>query len=205
MKIIAFMLVFCCMWGGLKAQDEKPAPPVILGKNDTVKTYMTKLDGELVPWIVIPEVRIVDTRIFASTQDRAKFYRLRYNVMKVLPYAHFAGQRYRQLQRDLAMTGDRKKQKELMKACEGEIKAIFNKEIKDLTITQGEVLIKLINRETGNTSFAMVKELKGGFNAFVFQSVARIFGHDLKETYDREEQRDIEAILQATGYNSTYN
>jgi hypothetical protein len=52
--------------GGLKAQVEKTAPPVILGKNDTIKTLMTKLDGELVPWIVTPEVRIVDTRIFAS-------------------------------------------------------------------------------------------------------------------------------------------
>jgi hypothetical protein len=205
MKFIATLLVFCCVCGGLKAQADKTAPPVILGKNDTIKTLMTKLDGELVPWIVTPEVRIVDTRIFASTQDRANFYRLRYNVMKVLPYAQFAGKRYRQLQRDLALTADRKKQKELMKACENEIKGIFNKEIKDLTITQGEVLIKLINRETGNTSFAMVKELKGGFNAFVIQSVAKIFGHDLKETYDREEQRDIESILQSAGYNPSYN
>ncbi|AMR33862.1 hypothetical protein A0256_21670 [Mucilaginibacter sp. PAMC 26640] len=204
MKFIATLIVFCCVWGGLIAQD-KPAPPVILGKHDTIKVNMTKLDGELVPWIVEPEVRIVDTRIFASAQDRANFYRLRYNVMKVLPYAQFAGKRYRQLQRDLAMTADSKKQKELMKACESEIKGIFNKEIKDLTISQGEVLIKLINRETGNTSFAMVKELKGGFNAFVIQSVAKIFGHDLKETYDREEQRDIESILNAAGYNPSYN
>lgn len=205
MKFIAFLSVFCCLCGALKAQDAVPASPMKLGKNDTVKTYVTKLDGELVPWIVLPEVRIMDTRIFASTQDRANYYRLRYNVLKVLPYAKFAGQRYRQLQRDLALTGDKKKQKQLFKACEAEIKTIFNKEIKDLTITQGEVLIKLINRETGNTSFEMVKELKGGFNAFVFQSVARIFGHDLKETYDKDEQRDIETILFKAGYTSTYN
>ncbi|TFF39117.1 DUF4294 domain-containing protein [Mucilaginibacter psychrotolerans] len=204
MKIIAFLLVLCCACGGLKAQD-KPAPPVILGKNDTIKTLATKVDGEIIPWIVTPEVRIVDTRIFASAQDRANFFRLRYNVMKVLPYAQFAGKRYRQLQRDLALTADKKKQKELMKACEIEIKGIFNKEIKELTINQGEVLIKLINRETGNTSFAMVKELKGGFNAFVIQSVAKIFGHDLKETYDREEQRDIESILESVHYNPNYN
>jgi hypothetical protein len=204
MKIIAFLLVLCCVCGGLKAQD-KPAPPVILGKNDTIKTLATKVDGEIIPWIVTPEVRIVDTRIFASAQDRANFFRLRYNVLKVLPYAQFAGKRYRQLQRDLAMTADRNKQKQLMKDCADEIKGIFNKEIKDLTINQGEVLIKLINRETGNTSFAMVKELKGGFNAFVIQSVAKIFGHDLKETYDRDEQRDIEAILTAAHYNPNYN
>jgi len=205
MKFIVSLLMFCCALGSLKAQDEKPAPPVTLGKNDTIKVYMTKLDGELVPWIVAREVRIVDTRIFASEQDRLNYLRLRYNVNKVMPYARFAGQRYRQLQRDLALTGDKKKQKELMKACESDVKALFNKEIKNLTISQGEVLIKLVSRETGNTSFALAKELKGGFNAFLFQSVARIFGHNLKETYDPIEQRDIEQILRDAGYVSSYN
>ncbi|MCO5936231.1 DUF4294 domain-containing protein [Mucilaginibacter sp. RB4R14] len=205
MKFIVSLLLFCCALGSLKAQDEKPAPPVTLGKNDTIKVYMTKLDGELVPWIVGREVRIVDTRIFASEQDRLDYMRLRYNVNKVLPYARFAGQRYRQLQRDLALTSDKKKQKELMKACETEIKTLFNHDIKNLTISQGEVLIKLVSRETGNTSFALAKELKGGFNAFLFQSVARIFGHNLKETYDPIEQRDIEQILRDAGYVSSYN
>ena len=93
----------------------------------------------------------------------------------------------------------------MISACETQIKELFNKEIKDLTISQGEVLIKLIDRETGNTSYAMVKELKGGFKAFLLQSAARIFGHDLKETYNPEEQKDIEAILQQSGYAASYN
>jgi len=205
MKFIAFLLVFCGVLGVANAQDEKTAPPVRLGKNDTVKTYMTKLDGELVPWIVLPEVHIYDQRIFASAQDRANFYRLRYNVIKVLPYARFASRRYAQLQRDLALTGDKKQQKQLVKACEKEIKDLFNKEIKNLTISQGEVLIKLVSRETGVTSYGLAKELKGGFNAFLFQSVASIFGHNLKQTYDPDEQRDIEAILQSVGYTSSAN
>jgi hypothetical protein len=190
--------------GTLKAQTDKPVP-VNLGKNDTIKTAMTELDGELVPWVVTPEVKIVDTRIFASDADRDNYRRLRYNVFKVLPYARFAGQRYRQLQRDLALTADKHKQKVLVNACETEIKTLFNKEIKNLTISQGEVLIKLIDRESGTTSFAMVKDLKGGFKAFMFQSVASIFGHNLKETYDPAEQKDIEAILKQAGYNSSNN
>lgn len=205
MKFIVFLLLFCGMLGVANAQDPIPATPVQLGKNDTVKTYMTKLDGELVPWIVLPEVRINDTRIFASAQDRANYFRLRYNVIKVLPYVRFAGARYQKLQRDLALTGDKKQQKQLIKACETEIKDLFNKDIKNLTITQGEILIKLINRETGNTSYDMLKELKGGFKAFVFQSVAQVFGHNLKETYDRDEQRDIETILEQVGYVSSQN
>jgi hypothetical protein len=66
-------------------------------------------------------------------------------------------------------------------------------------------LIKLINRETDVTTYAVVKELKGSFNAFWMQGLARMFGHDLKETYDREEQRDIESILQEDGYDSYKN
>jgi hypothetical protein len=213
MKFIGFLLLFCCLGGLLMGQatvpvqnagQAKPAP-LILGKNDTIKTYLTIDSGELVPWIVIPEVKIVDTRIFKSQADYDQFRRLRYNVLKVLPYARFAAQRYGKLQRDLALTADRHKQKELINGCEDEIKTLFNKEIKDMTISQGEVLIKLIDRETGNTSYAMVKDLKGGFKAFILQSAARLFGHDLKETYNPDEQKDIEAILRQAGYTSSNN
>jgi hypothetical protein len=206
MKFIGFLLLFCCAIGTLKAQTDKPTPkiePLALGKNDTIQTYLTVDSGKLMPWIVIREVVIMDTRIFKSQADLDNYRRLRYNVLKVLPYARFAGQRYRQLQRDLALTGDKRKQKELISTCESEIKTLFNNEVKDLTISQGEILIKLIDRETGYTSYTMVKDLKGGFNAFLLQSVARIFGHDLKETYDPDEQKDIEAILLQAGYTSS--
>ncbi|WP_295672125.1 DUF4294 domain-containing protein [uncultured Mucilaginibacter sp.] len=206
MKFIGLLLLFCCTLGTLRAQPAKPADkpaPLILGKNDTIKTYLTVDSGKLLPWIVLEDVKIVDTRIFRSQADLDNFRRLRYNVMKVLPYARFAGQRYRKLQRDLALTADKGDQKKLIDGCEKEIKDLFNKQIKDLTISQGEILIKLIDRETGNTSYAMVKDMKGGFKAFVYQSVARLFGHDLKETYNPDEQRDIEAILLQAGYSSS--
>jgi len=208
MKFIGFLLLFCCSLGTLKAQPATPKPadkpaPLILGKYDTIKTYLTIDSGKLLPWIVLEDVKINDVRIFKSQADRDAFNRLRYNVLKVLPYARFAGQRYRKLQRDLALTGDKHKQKLLVDSCETQIKDLFNKEIKNLTISQGEVLIKLIDRETGNTSYAMVKDMKGGFKAFVYQSVARLFGHDLKETYDPDQQKDIEAILAQAGYTSS--
>jgi hypothetical protein len=206
MKFIGFLLLFCCSLGTLMAQTAKPADtpaPLILGKNDTIKTYLTIDSGRLEPWIVLADIKITDIRIFKSQADRDNFNRLRYNVLKVLPYASFAGKRYRKLQRDLAVTADKHKQKLLIDSCETQIKDLFNKEIKNLTISQGEVLIKLIDRETGNTSYQMVRDMKGGFKAFVYQSVARVFGHDLKETYDPDEQKDIEAILLQAGYSSS--
>ena len=79
---------------------------------------------------------------------------------------------------------------------------MFKREVEDMTISQGEVLIKLVDRETGNTSYDLVKQLKGGLDAFMMQSVARLFGHNLKETYDTNEDRDIEAILHQYGYDT---
>ncbi|MES2808252.1 MAG: DUF4294 domain-containing protein [Bacteroidota bacterium] len=204
MKFFAFLIVFSCFLGAASAQTDRPALPK-LGKNDTIKTYLTELDGELVPWIVMPDVVISATRIFKSEADRRAYSMLKYNVRKVIPYAHFAGDRYRQLQRDLALTGDKKKQKQLIEACNTQVKDMFKKEVMNLTISQGEILIKLINRETELTTYDVVKELKGGFNAFVFQSAAKLFGHNLKQTYDFSEQRDIEAILQEAGYDTYRN
>jgi hypothetical protein len=204
MKFIGLILVYCCCTlGTLKAQTEPPE--LTIGKNDTIKTYIAIVDGVKIPWIITEEVNIHDTRIFKSQADRQAYNRLRYNVKKVIPYAKFAGNRYRQLERDLALTADKKKQKQLVKACEAEIKDKFKKEVVNLTVTQGEVLIKLIDRETHNTTYELVKELKGGFTAFALQTAARIFGHNLKETYDKDEQRDIEYILQKEGYDSIKN
>lgn len=211
MKFIGFLMLICCLMGTAMAQSNsaasqppKPAP-LTTGKNDTLKTYMTLDSGKLIPWIVTNDVVIMDTRIFKSREDQAKYYQLRYNVLKVLPYARFAGERYRMLQRDLALTANRHKQKQLINACQNQIKNLFNKEIKNLTISQGDILIKLIDRETGYTSYSMVQDLKGGFKAFVYQSVARVFGHNLKQTYDPDEDRDIESILIQAGDPPSYN
>ena len=132
-----------------------------------------------------------------------RYNRLRFNVMKVLPYAMFARERYARLNQQLAVTSNKKEQRRLVKACEKEIKDMFNREIKNMSITQGEILIKLIDRETGNSTYDMVRELKGGFTAFCYQSVARVFGHDLKQKYDPEQERDIENIIQKYGYYRT--
>lgn len=206
MKYLWFLGLFSCLSCVIKAQStaESAAFKIKPGKHDSIKVAVTQLNGEFVPWVLLPDANIRDMRIFKTPEERAAYNRLRYNVLKVLPYAQYAGARYRQLERDLATTGDKHKQKELVKACEKEIKDLFNKQIKNLTITQGEILIKLVQRETGNTSFELLKQMKGGFQAFMFQSAARMFGHDLKETYNAAEDKDIEAILVSAGYSAYY-
>ena len=147
------------------------------------------------PWILLPELEIRVVRTFRTPEDRAKYLRLRYNVMKVLPYARFAQNRYDQLHRELAITSDRRTQKKLVKECEKEIKEMFNREVKNMSITQGQILIKLIDRQTGNSSYELVRELRGGVTAFFYQSVAKVFGHNLKSKYDPDEDVQIENII----------
>ncbi|RZK11993.1 MAG: DUF4294 domain-containing protein [Flavobacterium sp.] len=189
--------------GKLSAQEkllnEKAIYPV-LGKNDTVRVLATNDNGYMIPWFILKEVTIVGVRTFKSAEDQAAFNRLRYNVLKVMPYALYAKNRYEKLERDLAVTSDRKLQKKLVKQCDDEIKKMFNTEIKELTITQGQILTKLINREVGRTTYDIVKETKGGFAAFSYQLIARVVGHNLKSTYSATQDRDIESIIVNSGY-----
>ncbi|RRN77405.1 DUF4294 domain-containing protein [Pseudoxanthomonas sp. SGD-10] len=194
-KGLFVVVIFFAVSFSLQAQH----PAFSTGKNDTLKVAVTNIDGVWMPWIVLNQVSVVDKRKFKSQQAYDSYRRLRYNVLKVLPYARYAGERYRKLERDLALEPNKKKQKILIKECEKEIRDLFNKEIKDLTISQGSILIKLIDRETGNSSFKLLKDTKGGVTAFFMQSLARVFGHDLKTQYDVEEDREIENIIRNSG------
>lgn len=207
MKFHRFFMLFFVI---IALQDAKaqisnaPAKFPILGRNDTIRVASTNDQGEMIPWIPLHEIVIYSVRIFKSPQERAAYNRLRYNVLKVMPYALFAKRRYEKLERDLAVTTDKKTQKTLVKECDAEIKKMFKTEIKELTITQGQILTKLIDREVGRTTFEIVKETQGGVKAFVYQSVARVVGHNLKSTYNPEEERDIESIIHASGYYQQY-
>lgn len=171
-----------------------------LGKNDTIKVAATYDQGYMIPWIGLKEVVILGQRIWKSPQEQAAYNRLRYNVLKVMPYALFAKRRYEKLERDLALVADKKEQKRLVRECDNEIKKMFNTEIKELTITQGQILTKLIDREVGRTTYDIVKQTKGKFAAFSYQLVARVVGHNLKSTYSVQEDRDIESIIRGSGY-----
>lgn len=167
------------------------------GQQQVIEEYnMTTLEsGERLPWFLIPEVKITKPRIWTSEDAKKQYLRLRRNVLKVLPYAIFAQKRYDQLDRELALVSDKKEQKKLIETCENEVKSMFNREIKNMSITQGKILIKLIDRQTGHSSYEMVKQMKGGLSAFLYQGVAKIFGHNLKSTYDPREDFEIENII----------
>lgn len=169
------------------------------GEGEMVSKYLTNRteEGEVLPFFLIENITIVAKRTFKTEEDRQRYLRLERNVLRVLPYAIYAQKRYEQLDRELAMVSTKKEEKQLIKNCEQEIKNKFNAEIKNLSISQGAILIKLVQRQTGNTSYELVKEMKGGLSAFFYQSVAKVFGHNLKSTYDPKEDFEIENIIRS--------
>jgi hypothetical protein len=201
MKFFSLAFFLCLLFNISSAQEYRNVMPK--GKNDTIQVFATRdSDGKMIPWVPLTDVPIKGIRTFRDPEAKFQYDRLRRNVLLVLPYAKFARDRYTRLNGELAKTDNKRQQKVLVKACEKEIKDMFNSKIKDMSITQGEILIKLIDRETGNSSYDLIKDLKGGLTAFFYQSVGRVFGHNLKQHYDPEEDREIEAIIQSSGYYS---
>lgn len=167
------------------------------GTPDIVGYYLTtKLEsGEEVPWFPIETVVVKAFRQWKSASEREQYFRLKRNVLRVLPYAIYAQKRYEKLDRDLALVSSKRDEKRLIKECEQEIKEKIHNEVKNLSVSQGKILIKLIERQTGSTSYELVKGMKGSVTAFVYQGVAKIFGHNLKSTYDAQEDFVIENII----------
>lgn len=113
------------------------------------------------------------------------------NVKKAYPYARVAAEELKKLDDHLLTLKDEKEQKAYINQAEKEIMGRFEKEVRKLTVSQGIILVKLIDRETGRTSYQVIRELKGGFTAFFWQGIARIFGNNLKTEYDPDGQDKI--------------
>jgi len=154
------------------------------------------IDGDTVPYFILSEIHITAPMYFVSEKDRVNFDRLVRNVKKVYPYAKLAGIKLREYNDILAKAPNDSERRKIMKKAEVEIKEQFGDDLKKLTFSQGKILIKLLYRETGNTSYELVKELRGTFVAFFYQTFARIFGYNLKTTYDpKGEDKPIEIIV----------
>jgi hypothetical protein len=134
--------------------------------------------------------------VFVSRRQQEKYTKLVHNVKKVWPYAKIIKRVYAELVDSIAKIPTEEEKKAYVKAQEKKLRAQFENELVNLTISQGRILIKLVDRETGSTTYEVLKELKGGFSAFIFQGIARLFGSNLKSEYDAmEEDKMIEDII----------
>lgn len=140
--------------------------------------------NDTIPMVQLEQAEVEGKLGWKARRYRKRFDKLTRNVVKVYPYAKIASELLDEYNRDLQRISSEGKQKEYMKIAEAELKAEFEGEIRNMTFSQGIALIKLIDRETGDTSYELIKELKGSFSAFVWQTLAKLFGHDLRTRYE---------------------
>ena len=168
----------------------------IMHTQDIYVARAVVIDGDTL-WVAeLDEVYIFPTKKFKNPRERRRYTRLIYNVKKAYPWAKLAGEKLAEVEVQLATIETEKEQKFYITQVEDELLRDYKDDLKKLTITQGRILIKLIYRETGDTSYELVEELRGKLSAFFWQALARLFGSNLKSEYEPEdEDRLIEEIV----------
>lgn len=196
MRLISSILVFFLFVAGSAGQIDS-----VRQMNDTLqgRSYLlqnVKRDGVTLPEVEIKEVTVYAHPQFPRKSDFRKYERLVYNLKKAYPFALIVRNKLAKVNEDIGNIKSDKERREYIKKVEKEVFAEYEGDIRDMTITQGRLLIKLIDRETQNTSYALIKDYRGKLAAAFWQGIARIFGTNLKEEYDPNgEDAIIESII----------
>jgi hypothetical protein len=175
-------------------------------KNDTLpgRFYLlqkVKRDGVTLPEIQIKEVAVVGRQKGSAGRrtisQYRKYERLVYNLKKTYPYAILVRMKLEKVNKDLNEITDEKERRKYIRGVEEFVLGEYEDDMRDMTITQGRLLIKLIDRETQNTSYELIKRYRGVLSAAFWQGIARIFGTNLKAEFDPYgEDILIELIIQ---------
>jgi hypothetical protein len=176
---IAYFILLCLLTTSLPKQLFAQS-----SQYDTIRVeaFITP-EGDTIPqsWLPTVMVSAVQTRELRNYWNN--WTRLRNAVYVTYPYAITASKVIRSVNAQLANVQDEKVRKQIIKSREKELKRDFADKVTNLSVYQGKVLMKLINRETGNNCYQLIKEYKGGLNAGIWQTVAFVFGSSLKQPY----------------------
>jgi hypothetical protein len=161
-----------------------------------VTVPMIVLSGDTLPVVEMNPIMIYPPYEFKNKRQHRRYTRLVYNIQVAYPYAKLAAKKLKEFEKALDTIASKKAQRKFARQAEKELEDEFGDELKKLTFSQGKILIKLIDRETGNSSYEIVQELRGKFTAFIWQTLARLFGYNLKQQYDPEgKDKEIEEII----------
>jgi hypothetical protein len=150
--------------------------------------------------VILPKLRI------KSKEDRRRYLILQRKTIKVYPYAKLAAERLETLNERIESVKSKRKRKQYTRRVQKFVEDEFSEKLKKFTITEGQILIKLIHRQTGETAFDLIKDLRSGWRAFWYNNTAKLFKMSLKIPFDpavSEEDYLIEDILQRQFQNGT--
>ncbi len=169
-------------------------------EQDSTELKYLIIDGDSIPRTVIDldEVIVLPKLRFKNRDERIRYLILRRKTIKVYPYAKLASERLVELQKRLDELPKKRQKKKYAKIIQRYIEDEFSAELKKLTKTEGQILVKLIYRQTGKTTFQLIKELRSGWRAFWFNNTASLFDISLKREFIPIEVKEdylIEDIL----------
>ncbi len=154
------------------------------------------INGDTLPVLYLEQVYVWGSKSFMNTAEARQWDRLVHNVKVAYPYAKLAGIKFNDYNQKLSAVKSEREKKQMMKQAEDELQKQFGPELKELTFTQGKILLKLVDRQTSNSSYDIVREFRGKFMAFFWQGIGKLFGYNLKTKYDPlHEDADIERIV----------
>ncbi len=194
------LLSMAFLLGGVEAYAQS--------SNDTILVAMVVHNGDTMEAKTLENVWLYGRMTEAQRRNAAKYNRLRNAVYVTYPYARRAGAIMNDINEKMEHITAKHKRKDYIKSREKELKKEFSDPITNLSVYQGKVLMKLINRETGNDCYEIIKEYKGGLTARFYQTVAFFFNSNLKQSYDADtDDAAIESIVREVqrmyGYNET--
>jgi hypothetical protein len=182
-----FLLLFCVFFAFAARAQQPVTPNYVAGMIDGKDTL---------PHVNLPVVNVFPKKTFRNKNEEQQYWRMVVRVKKVLPYAREAAALLRKYEQEMPKDSRRRDRRSFVKKAEDELMAKYGPAIKKMSINDGRVLIKLIDRETHRASYDIIHDVKGGVSAVFWQGIARIFGNNLKSKYDPSgEDRQIEQIV----------
>ena len=219
---LAFLLLFIIMGSRLTAQDStyRDSSRYALelmkeqrkkwGPNDTIIVPAILYHNEIINYKEEPMVWVSKLSGDKLAKSIEEWNRLRNAVYITYPFAKVAGATINDINRNMENMNAKRERKTYIKSREKDLKKEFSDPLSNLSVYQGKILMKLINRQTGNNCYEIIKEYKGGVNARFYQTVAWFVGGNLKQDWNLEENRidrDIENIVKeidGSWYNNPY-
>lgn len=190
------------MLGYVREQNKQVDSSFYINSTPTKSGVMKKvvIDGDTLYIYNMSEFSLVDLQPYKNSEKDRLFRKLRWHVKKVYPYAVSAANKLKMYNAELDGVKSKRRRRRLMRKREKALKLEFEDVIKKMSQTSGKVLVKLIDRETGESTYDIIKDMRGGFKAWIYQGVGRLYGANLKSRYNpkkSEEDEMIERVVQS--------
>ncbi len=154
-------------------------------------------EGDSIPHIELSEIAVFPKPVFKNRRDARKYWKLVYNLKKVIPYSKLIAKTVEEIDQEIMDKQTPKERRRFVKSVEDSLWNQYEADMRKMTVTQGKLLFKLVDRETSATTYMWIEQYRGSVSAFLWQGVARLFSSNLKVDYDPEgKDKLIEQLIE---------